>query len=57
MGYQRTISRGIMFGTKFAGGLRFSHIGAKQSAQKICGAVKHIRANSKIGRTYIVMLR
>ena len=57
MGYQRTIPRGIVFGTKFSGGFGFTHIGAIQTAQKICGAVKHIRAQSKIGRKCIVMLR
>ena len=57
MGYQRTIPRGIVFGTKYSGGLGFTHIGAIQTAQKICGAVKHIRVQSKIGRKCIVMLR
>lgn len=34
MGYQRTISWGIVFGTKFSGRLGFTHIGAKQSPPK-----------------------
>ena len=34
MGFQRTIPQGIVFGTKYLGGLGFTHIGAKQTAQK-----------------------
>eukprot|EP00957_Ditylum_brightwellii_P090330 6879299-Ditylum_brightwellii.AAC.1 len=47
----------VVFGSKFSGGIRFTHLRATHLRVKICCAVKHIRAWTKRGKNFVVVTR
>eukprot|EP00957_Ditylum_brightwellii_P158389 12055254-Ditylum_brightwellii.AAC.1 len=56
MGYQCMFPYTVIFGSKFYGGMGVTHLKAHQMSAKICGALKHIQATTKIGHTFIAMV-
>eukprot|EP00957_Ditylum_brightwellii_P020765 1565621-Ditylum_brightwellii.AAC.1 len=57
MGYCRTFSSAVVFGSKFSGGLGFTNVTAAQTGAKICNAIQHVRAGTKTGQKFLIMVR
>eukprot|EP00957_Ditylum_brightwellii_P067791 5145549-Ditylum_brightwellii.AAC.1 len=53
MGYNGSFISAVVFGSKFSDGIGFTHLGATQLGVKICGAVKHARAQTKTGHIFV----
>eukprot|EP00957_Ditylum_brightwellii_P091173 6941592-Ditylum_brightwellii.AAC.1 len=56
LGYQQNFPRDIAFGTKFARGIGCTHYAAVQLSSKVSGIIKHVRANTKIGKKFKTLL-
>jgi len=52
LGYPCTFPRAIVYAASDRGGLGFRHLGHEQGVQKCLQVIKHIRANTTIGRVY-----
>eukprot|EP00957_Ditylum_brightwellii_P059397 4509901-Ditylum_brightwellii.AAC.1 len=57
MRYSRTFPSAVVFGSRFSGGLGFTHVKAAQMGAKICNAIRHVRAGTKIGDKFLIMVR
>eukprot|EP00957_Ditylum_brightwellii_P005329 406567-Ditylum_brightwellii.AAC.1 len=57
LGYQHNFPGDITFGPKLAGDIGCSHYLAVQLSKKVAGILKHVRANLKIGRNFLVLMR
>eukprot|EP00957_Ditylum_brightwellii_P113466 8651143-Ditylum_brightwellii.AAC.2 len=56
LGYQHTFPYEIAFGSKYAGGIGLMHISAHQLSAKIMGTLRHVRAATKVGHKFMLML-
>eukprot|EP00957_Ditylum_brightwellii_P175697 13377765-Ditylum_brightwellii.AAC.2 len=41
--------------TQFSGGIGLMHVSAAQLGAKVCRAIKHVQAQTKMGKTFIMM--
>eukprot|EP00957_Ditylum_brightwellii_P048767 3699999-Ditylum_brightwellii.AAC.1 len=57
MGYNRNKPRAVVFGSKYSGRLGFTNVKVTQLGAKICGAMKHNKANTKAGKKFIAMTK
>eukprot|EP00957_Ditylum_brightwellii_P096616 7358705-Ditylum_brightwellii.AAC.1 len=57
MGYHFRFPKGVVYVSKFIGGIRMAHLQAYQLSAKITGAIKHIRAQTKIGQQCTILIR
>eukprot|EP00957_Ditylum_brightwellii_P047828 3632948-Ditylum_brightwellii.AAC.1 len=56
MGYQRNFPKVVVYGSKYAGGIGFFHLQVYQLAAKVTGTMRHVRAQTKIGNNFIIMI-
>eukprot|EP00957_Ditylum_brightwellii_P180471 13747471-Ditylum_brightwellii.AAC.1 len=57
LGYQCNFPRTIAFRSKFVGGIGCLHFSAVQFSKKTLGIMRHIRAQSKIGKKFLVLIQ
>ena len=55
-GISRNYPRALVFGPTEIGGLGFPHIGYMQLATKVNLIIKNVRANTTLGRTFMIMM-
>ena len=56
LGYNHTFPYDIAFGSKYAGGIGLTHLGAHHFSAKVMGIIRHTRANTKVGHKFMLML-
>eukprot|EP00957_Ditylum_brightwellii_P176414 13433530-Ditylum_brightwellii.AAC.1 len=49
MGYQWNFHKAVVYGSKYAGGIGYTHLQAYQLGAKVTGAMHHVQANTKLG--------
>jgi len=57
MGYHRHLPRSVVFAPCSLGGVGLCNLDHKQSAQKLIILLRHLRANTPLGRTMEVLIR
>eukprot|EP00957_Ditylum_brightwellii_P204392 15339039-Ditylum_brightwellii.AAC.1 len=57
MGYQQNFLKAVVHSSKYAGGIDLAHLQAKQLSAKVTSVMKQVRAQTKIGTQFIIMVR
>eukprot|EP00957_Ditylum_brightwellii_P051987 3943285-Ditylum_brightwellii.AAC.1 len=55
MGYQQNFPKVVVYGSKYAGGIGYSHLQAYQLGAKVTGTMCHVQANTNLGKIVIVV--
>jgi len=56
MGYPQTFPRAVVFAPHSNGGIGFRHLGTEQGAQKAIQLLKHVRANTPMGKIITILI-
>eukprot|EP00957_Ditylum_brightwellii_P067205 5100648-Ditylum_brightwellii.AAC.1 len=57
LGYQRNFPRAIVFGTKYHGGIGCTNYSDTQLGCKVLSIIKHVRAETKVAKKFLIMIR